>query len=268
MTPTQFAGLPVQKTNAPTETLKGLCAVLFGDPGAGKTTAAAAISKSEYAGNVVIVDAEAGSDDVLKHYDMDRVPVTDWLQIKKFTEDYKKSQPWNTVILDNLSEIADQSLHHHMRTDPKGPKSYPELQHYGYMNEDIMVLSRTWRDIARNHGINVVICAWTAYDRDSAGNIARTTLGLNPKLADKFPGIIDIVGLITKKDDRARTRVMQFDVPDTAAKFRRSRTDVDASIPLDLYYGVDQAPLADILNTLRGGLPFPADKYKRNATDR
>jgi hypothetical protein len=71
---------------------------------------------------------------------------------------------------------------------------------------------------------------------------------------------------LTTESDRDVTRHISIGgaSAQTAAKFRRDKTDANAwTIPYDIYYRRDQAPLVDMMETIYNGVPFPAEKYAR-----
>jgi hypothetical protein len=141
-----------------------------------------------------------------------------------------------------------------------------EIQEYGISQVHVLSLVRKWRNIADATGITVFILFW---QRELINERTKTTkheLYLTKQLAEAMGGVIGCVMHLTTENDRDVTRHLSLSGASsvTAAKFRRDKTDdVMWTIPNDIYYRKDQAPLVDMMATIYEGVPFPTERYAR-----
>ena len=252
-----FAGLTVRQ--ATEESPAGISMAIYGAPGVGKTTLAAQASLSEYGGRVLFLDAEGGTRSISHLDNVDVIDIHDWAQFGKVTNvlaNPNEACEWGTIVLDNMSEYQAVNLKHIVGKD------IPQIQHWGQSTNDMLYVTRLYRDLARKRGFNVFYIVWEAPEKDEASGIIKRDVGFTPSLARQFPGIIDIVAYLTVEADQ--TRVLSFaPSPRTAAKFRRSRSEAARDIPLVLYYNAEDLPMIDLLATLKGGQAWPTGKYTR-----
>lgn len=247
----------------------GLCMGIYGPGGGGKTTVCGLSCLSEYSGKTLVVDAEGGSH-VLSHLEpnIETAAVTKWSEIDKLRL-YIKNRPeefteeYGGILWDNMSEMQDMNL-----DDITGGTKRPEIQHFGRSTADLLTLVRDMRKVSITHGLNVFFVLWDTKSVDEESNLNRQGVLLTNKLASKFPGIVNMVGLLRVKANPPGLRHLSFQPSEkTDAKFRVAPKDtLSSSIPLDIYYTMQQNPMADILATVRGGVPFPADKYSLKKT--
>jgi len=257
MSEDRFAGLKIVKTN--TLPNWGVCMAIYGAPGVGKTTFAAGAADSEYGSPVLYLDAESGIRSISHREDIDVTQITSWSQVQAFINAYKmQAEPrWRTIVIDNMSELQTLSL-----KAAQGDSEMPQIQHYGKATSDILMFTRTCRDLARTRSVNFIMIAWESPERDEATGIIKRDIGFTPALAKTFPGLIDQVGYLTSADQAPYLRTLQFASSSrTAAKFRRSQSENASNIPLAFSYRLEDNPLADLLATLVGDKPWPKDKY-------
>jgi len=224
------------------------------------------MAKSVFGAPLLIVDMEGGHRSINDIKDLvDYTPeVLDWNKVRKIADDIINTSPsqlgYKTIIFDNMSEGKNLSLNKH-----KGNREYAEIQHYGYETVDIVKMVRDLRDYTRKNPVNIWCTAWEDYDTDvdaeGKTRVVRTRLGFNPALAGDLPGMLDIIGHCTK-GLRADRRELSFEATSkTVAKFRKSETSRARLIPDRISWRLTDYPMADILSTLRGGKPWPTDKY-------
>lgn len=257
---------------------RGLLIVLYGPPGVGKTTAACEAAKSPLITKAGLIDVEAGVTSVTH---LDKVEVYDpvpkrWRDIQEITKWYRDTPKdkieENLVIWDNGSEIAKMALDHVVK-DPNqqgGPREHPEIQHWGRATNEYEIWIRTLRDIAGLKDITMIVTAWDrrrgggekADDTEANPTIPKDVLAFNNRLAEELPGIVDMVGYMTVR--RNGDRHLTFEAsPIHSAKFRRNKLENARLIPNNIIFGEDNSPIADIINTIKGGKPWPTDKYKK-----
>lgn len=237
----------------------GFFCVMIGQGGAGKTTLAADMHKLDEPGKTVVLNSDAGVDAIAHLGDsVEVVNITRYKQFKEFTEDAKAGNlPWTQYIIDNIVSLASQDL-----LDIAGNRDQVEIQEYGKMTRDIIFDTKEWRLIAQNLGYNVVMNAWDELEEDSDGR-KRRGIALTPALQKEFPGSVTIIGHVQVTTD-PDWRCLSF-APGlkTIAKFRRSLNAAAQKIPYEIWYQVNNLPMADIIATWRGEQDWPEDKYKK-----
>lgn len=255
---TKFAGLSIKRGS---EGLKneGLCILLYGPPGVGKTPIAATITKSaEFGLPCAWFDIEKGRSSIAHYEGIDFFDITTWQQIDEVKKTLKAQvHGYKTVVFDNLSVLRER----HMAT-LVAPGKNPEIQHFGSNTTAIREFMRFCRDYATVSGVNVIVTAWDENELDDYTGLLMKRLNLTKKLQTEVPGILDIVGYLEYAIG-STTRVLRFDSSArTESRFRRAIGSNEQQIPLKIPIPDPDFPvLADIVDTLRGGKPWPKAKY-------
>jgi phage nucleotide-binding protein len=242
--------------------------MFYAYPGVGKTTIGGMFAGYPPACKVLIVDAEGGAS-VLAHLDnVDVIQVQKWQDLEKVLVYLERAPrtdiPYNTVCFDNVTEFASMHLNSLVGSGTI------EIQHYGMNTATMMRMARRVRDLSRFRDMNTVLIAWQDVKVDKRTNMTRQTVALTDKLSTRLPGVPNVVGHITiLNNPPLYTRKLSFAAtPTNDAKFRRSSGDASQQIPDDIYYTVEQNPIADMLATLYDGVPFPTANYTRPAKNR
>lgn len=239
----------------------GYCILLYSRGGGGKTTLAGSADDSPDDSPVLFLDAEGGTKAISHRGNVDVITVKDWTDIKRVTADIVAAPEleWKTIVLDNLSEyvqLATTKIVGNATDQVSQPK-------YGDMAREVLALVRTYRDLARHRGVNVVIIAWDSPEKDETGKLM-TTINATPKLQKDLPGIVDIIGYISPVDGRPDLRLLSFEPSSkTISKFRRNTSDAARTIPFTIYYSLDNLPLPDIFAALKRGVNWPESRYPR-----
>lgn len=256
-----FAGFPIQRGSQAANS--GVCIILYGKAGAGKTPLAATAVKSEQYGHPMLyVDAEAGRKSIAHYQNIDFLPITQWATVDKIMNELLEADnPYKCVVFDNLSELRDM----HMRTEVKSTE--PQIKEWLLNSNGIVSFVRKCRDYSER-GISFILVLWDSDEKDEGLGIIIKKLELTPALQKTIPGMVDMIGYIEVNEDQSRT--ISFKQSRTrVSKFRRSREDLAQQIPLELIVRDPDMPvLADILNTLKGGVPFPVERYSRKLPER
>jgi hypothetical protein len=277
--PTKFAGLDVKQ---PTEIQqhRGMCLSLAGAGGVGKTTLSVDIINSPIVKRCLFIDIEGGAhvvdDEEYSRKDtfkpeegpkMGIVEVTTWLQLERIMQQFIADPgPFNCAIWDNMSEALELCKAKHAFYSVVAD----QLSKWNSITNDMVELFRKGRDIARTREFITIYCMWdTAESEDELGaKYKHRGLHFNPKLAEKFTGVVDFIGWLEtpSKPMPPYPPILHFDKsPMYPTKQRISpRTKALANIP-DIHYNPS---LADIANTMMGGKPFPTEKHTPKRTER
>lgn len=240
---------------------------IYGPGGIGKTTLACTIADSDLGWPVYYLNAR-GNPEVARSYG-DKIQVVDIEsfgqveQIRKgMVADYDR--PFKSVIIDNLSELHSMSLR-----DRYGADAEIKWQMHSASTAEILQLARNWSDLATIQGMNVIFIAWeTPEERSIRGQDAtRSEMAFNKALQSQLPGIISWLGrLYIVEDEHPYTRCLDFRPIETMhqAKFQVDPNEpYVGEIPMEIY----NPSLASILDTVKGGKPFPVEKHKKAETE-
>lgn len=244
-------------------TTQGACIGLYGQGGAGKTLLAAEVYKL---GKSLYLDAEAGTD-VIAHLkdepNLDIIDIDSFRKYQNIIDELKKDHfPYENIVVDNLSEIMDFGEIHF---GIQGNGSH-DLQNYKLLTREMIRRVKDLRELSRKYGINVIFLCWDADEKDDR-NVLKKDLALTPALRKEYPGIINILGHVRVLRD-PNLRTLDFaPSPKTVAKFRRSPTSLAMEVPFEITYDVDNLPLADVIETIKGRKKWPKDKYKKRVQE-
>jgi phage nucleotide-binding protein len=225
-------------------TARGMTGVLYGHPGAGKTTTAAGVRKLSYGGKVLFIDCEGGArslrglDNVLVRR------ITEYSQIRplfEFLDTHMQELDIRTIVIDTISALQRLGLNQLMTTSKT-----PELANmgdYGRSNEQIGRLVRNIADFAEARvdprtgeiygGWNVFFTAHLTEAKDDTTGAMLTRPSLTPKAAEVVCGIVDMVGLVTVEARTGRRMLIMENLNNAIGKIRQP-ADTPA-MPTKLY---------------------------------
>ena len=177
----------------------GIKCLLHGFSGSGKT-----YSISTIPGKVIVLSAEAG---LLSLQDFDNLDVIEISSIQELRESYeflKNNNDYDTIVLDSLTEIAQQVLAHELSNNKDGRKAY------GEMNEIIIKLVKAFRDIPKK---NVILICQQARIQDSEGRMLYTASMPGKTLSPALPFLFDLVACLRVRSDEEgnKKRAFQFE---------------------------------------------------------
>ena len=244
----------------------GHCILIYGPGGVGKTPQAASVANSPACKKgLLFLDVEGG---VRSISHMDNVDVhqifkwKDWTTFRRTLTQNPKEFPYDVVVVDNLSELADVSM-------KDITEDQPSIREWGENTDKILDMVRFCRDASRKWGIIFILIAWDTDLEEGSETAKRTkkSIAFTPKLREKLPGIVDIIGYMnvdlrgTPNAAGDRPRLISFaPARDTVAKFRRSKDENASKVPLEVY-DTDITALCDVVTTLTNGSPFPLAKH-------
>lgn len=233
--------------------------LVFGEPGAGKTSLAKTIKEP-----TVIISAEAGllplRGEKIDVIDISRDDNGNLIPKEKradklaeayqylLTEAARKKYKW--VFIDSLTEI-NQNLLEKLQQEFTDPKDTLKL--YGELSKRMRSLVKSFRDLP---GYNVVFTALSEVEKDE--NAQRyTTISLVGKFAAQLPAFFDEVFYlhVQKNEDGSQSRVLVTDKTDKL-------TVKDRSGALEKFESPD---LSIIANKIRKPKTEPKKEEKKNA---
>lgn len=181
----------------------GVKAILHGPSGSGKTYSIASIPNHH---GVIVLSAEAGLLSIRETAsDIDGIEIHGLDELREAYayisgDDGKK---YHTVVLDSLTEIAQQVLSSEMAKTKDGRKAY------GEMNDVMTKLVKSFRDLS---GKNVILICQQSKVQDDEGRIFYGPSMPGKTLAQWIPYATDLVACIRIRKDAEGTvkRAFQF----------------------------------------------------------
>jgi phage nucleotide-binding protein len=222
LTPTNFAGLRVTRPNK--DQVSKINALIYGEAGVGKTWLAGSAAEVPSMRNVLYLDAEAGQATLREHPDVEVLTTSRWQQYIDIYNALKAGgHSYKTVVLDSLSEIAEQCKDQvmvEMKLDPENEKrdeDVPSIREWGKLQVRLLRLIRLYRDL----DMNVIFVAHAERVQLKTGRYKWMPM-LNGKMQMKVPQIPDIVLFMYNQEvDGEQRRLMLTRQTDTAvAKVR------------------------------------------------
>lgn len=222
LTPTSFAGLKIEKPDR--DSISKLNMLIYGEAGVGKTWLAGSASRVPSMRNVLYVDAEAGKATLREHPDVEILPARKWEHYAAILASLKAGgHSYRTVVLDSLSEIAEQckeQVMFEMKADPENESrdpDIPSIREWGKLQVRMTRLIRSFRDLP----MHVIFIAHAERVQLKSGKFKWMPL-LNGKMQMKIPQIPDIVFFMYNQEvDGEQRRLMLTAQTDTAvAKVR------------------------------------------------
>ncbi len=253
-----LAGLRLRKVTDLSD--RGLCFIIYGQAGAGKTPVCAETVFSEFASPLLDIDVENGTRSIRhlgKREDFDVVRPNRYQSIETLVAKLKqdKGAGYKGVMLDNASE-----LHMMIQRSVAGATDQPTQPEWGEINRIFLKIIEDFRDLAASTEMIVFIICWDVDDKQENGRVKKTLM-FTPQIQNLLPGKVDVIGHLSVNTDQSR--LLSFKQgPLTVSKFRRSLESNEAKIPLEIQFTRSQHPFVDILEVLKGGKNWPSDKYK------
>lgn len=212
---------------------QGIKVILYGPAGSGKTYSITTLPEPD---RVLILSAEAGLMSIRKiGKDLDAIIISSNDELKKCFDFLNSSggDKYNTVVLDSLTEIAEQVLHDE-KANAKDPRAA-----YGELQTTMIALIKAFRDLP---GKNVLFLCKLERVKDDNGAILYGPAMPGNRLPQEIPYLTDLVFAArsrTEADsstsrcfqtqpcpqyqakDRSGAGLEQYEVPDWSVIFKK-----------------------------------------------
>lgn len=237
-------------------------ALIYGDPGVGKTVLTGSASAVVVMAPVLVIDVEGGTFSLRDRYsDVDVVRVKRWIDIQNiygalFDQAKNGVLEYNTLVLDSLSEIQKFSMEQIMaevvKGDPERDRDVPSVREWGKNLEQIRRLVRAFRDLP----LNCLFTALAMNDKDQRSGLITTRPSLSGKMGAEVAGFVDLVSyMYTKiKDGKIERYLLNQPTDRQVAKDRSGRLPLVLQDPTmqsihDFIFGdavPDSVPIDDV----------------------
>lgn len=261
-----YGGIDARPVN---EIPAGVKIGIYGPGGAGKTTLLGTALDSEYGGPMLYLNAR-GNPHVIasRGSNVSVVDMPRFDTVEKVRKDIIKDLaagdfPFKSIALDNISDMVSMDLR-----DRYGPTTNVEWTQHSATTADGLNLVRNFSDIADNFGINVFFVFWDVFeDREIRGQkVNRSELALNKALQGQIPGIVNWMGRLYIMDDAPRyTRCLDFR-PLEKQQVSKWQVDPDDARYKDILMEIYDPHLGDILDSIKGGKPYPVEAHLKPGT--
>ena len=189
-------------------TSDGIKALIYSEPGNGKTTLAATLDLKR----TLIISFESGLLSILDESgfeDLQYVEPSNLSDLKDIYDNLKNDKDlaakYDTIFIDSLSEISDMMLEA-LKQDPKvytGMKDNMKL--YMINQEKVVGIAKSFRDLK---GYNVIMTALAATKTTNMVEKLLPSMA-GQKLADKLPPLYDFVWYLEVTSDGERRLITQ-----------------------------------------------------------
>jgi hypothetical protein len=232
--------LKILRASDPLEVTTLTC-VLYAQPGIGKTTL------SFTAEAPLLLDFDRGSYRAPNRKDI--TPIDTWADVASMTRE--DLAPFSTLIVDTAGRALDRLSEEIIATNPKASTSSGSLSLQGY--GDLKARFTAWLRFVRSCGLNVILIAHTAEEKD--GEETRERLDIQGSSKNEIYKSADLMGTLFIRNGQ---RVLSFDP--TATRFGKN----PGRLPELVVPRPDQEPLflAGVLKTVLGELNNNAKRQK------
>jgi hypothetical protein len=170
--------------------------LIYGDWGIGKTVLAGSASLVPEMRDVLVIDAEGGTESLVRTYPQcDVVRITDidglW---PIYDELHRGKHPYGTVVLDSLSELQKYDMYKTLEVGSieRPGKVDPDIagmREWGISLEHMRKMVRQFRDLP----MNVIFTALVRFEKDPKTGVTMKMPGLQGKAGGELPAFPDVV---------------------------------------------------------------------------
>jgi hypothetical protein len=201
--------------------------LIYGDSGIGKTVLAGSAADVPEMRDVLVIDAEGGTESLVRTYpSVDVVRITNMKEIWPiYDELHRGSHPYGTVVLDSLSELQKYDLYEILEigsTERPG-KVDPDvagIREWGVTLEHMRRTVRLFRDLP----CNTIFTALVNYMKDPRTGMYIKNPGLQGRAAAELPAFPDIVLYYFSKEVKQVVDGEEVTVEKRIAQSKRTST--------------------------------------------
>lgn len=238
----------------------------YGPGGGGKTTLLGTAVESEYGDPMLLLNAR-GNPHVIssKGGHIQVIDVKSYKEAEAIRADVMRDTdcPFKSIAIDTVSELLALDLR-----DRYGIDTDVKWEMHSASTADILQLVRNYSDLADwGPRLNVFFVFYdTPEKRKIMGQeVERFELALNKALQAQVPGLVNWLGRVYVADgEPTYTRCLDFRPIESygVSKHQIDPDDVNQrTIPMQIY----RPHLGHILDTMKGGMPFPAAQHTLRA---
>lgn len=242
-----IGGLAIESVSERTDYMNAL---IFGDPGVGKTRLAGSSAEIEAMSPVLFIDIEGGTKsirdlyptvDVVRIKDKvnshGRVVQTAWEQLQSIYEDVRKGVlPYKTYVIDSLTEAHKLCMEHvlvkeTLKAEERGrdkDTDVAEQRDWGIASSLFRRMIRAFRDL----DAHTIFTAHVAETKDQQTGSVQFLPSLPGKLAREVPGYLDEVFFLYVKEEKGDIQRKLLSQP-TGKYFAKDRSDKMPTVLVD-----------------------------------
>jgi hypothetical protein len=201
--------------------------LVYGDSGIGKTVFAGSAADVPEMRDVLIIDAEGGTESLVRTYpNCDVVRVTRMKEIWPiYDELHRGRHNYGTVVLDSLSEFQKYDLYEileigSMERPGKVDPDVAGIREWGVTLEHMRKLVRLFRDLP----MNTIFTALVNYMKDPRTGMYIKNPGLQGRAAAELPAFPDIVLYYFSKEVKEEVNGEEVTVEKRIAQSKRTST--------------------------------------------
>lgn len=182
-----------------TESVEFINALVYGEPGAGKTYFIGSSEDCEAMTPALLLDIDGGAMTLRKRKGVDVIKVRKIKELEKISAElYADPDYYKLVALDTLTEMQKMDMHDLMHAaaaqNSKLDPLIPDQANWGKSNERIRLVIRSFKDLP----CHTIMTAHRASKQENDGSTYFYP-ALPGKLSYEVPGFFDIVGYLDSK---------------------------------------------------------------------
>jgi len=237
---------------------QGLNAMLFGPPGAGKSTVVADAVSSEHARELIIINFDGDMSSLEDRTDIYVWPggdenngvIRDWRHFKAFSDKLVRTKhPFKTIQFDTISSAYDLAYKQSIST---GNPNRDGRSIFGDANDLILEVVREWATISRERGINVVFICHAEEKQSGENGPILLRPSVTPGVVKGMYQAVSMIGCLQEKIGPGNHRKLTLhNTAKVVAKIHQPKTG--PQIPLE----ITDPDIGRIIEHVRKVRPYP-----------